>query len=87
MLFLCSCSLLSKEGCFEMMLFCLQVELNQKIGVTLDMDNFTLSFDVDGKYLGFAFTDLPRKRLYPAISAVYGHSEVSLIYYGWPLVG
>lgn len=58
------------------------------IGVALDLDNLTLSFDVDGKYLGIAFSDLPRGQcLYPAISAVYGHSEISLIYYGRPLVG
>ena len=66
----------------------MQVDIKQEIGVTLDMDNLTLSFEVDGRYLGLAFTDLPRgQRLYPAISAVYGHSEVSLIYYGRPLVG
>ena len=65
-----------------------QVEIGQKIGVTLDMDNMTLSFDVDSKYLGIAFTNLPKgQRLYPAVSAVYGHSEVSLLYYGRPLVG
>ena len=64
------------------------MEIGQKIGVTLDMDNLTLSFDVDSKYLGIAFTDLPKGQcLYPAISAVYGHSEVSLIYYGRPLIG
>ena len=64
------------------------MEIGQKIGVILDMDNRTLSFDVDSKYLGIAFSNLPKgKRLYPAVSAVYGHSEISLLYYGRPLVG
>lgn len=72
----------------ETLILCLQVQIGQKIGVTLDMDNLTMSFDVDGKYLGIAFTDLPKGQyLYPAVSAVYGHSEVSLIYHGRPLVG
>ena len=66
----------------------MQVQIGQPIGVTLDMDNRTLSFDVDNKYLGIAFSDLPRGQyLYPAISAVYGHSEISLVYYGRPFVG
>ena len=66
----------------------LQVQIGQMIGVTLDMDSRTLSFDVEGKYLGIAFSDLPEGQcLYPAISAVYGHSEISLIYYGRPFVG
>ena len=52
------------------------------------MDSLSLSFDVDNKYLGIAFSELPKGlRLYPAVSAVYGHSEISLIYYGRPLVG
>lgn len=59
----------------------------QNIGVTLDMTRRTLAFDVDGKYLGIAFCDLPNEPLYPAISAVYGNSEISLIYHGSPVVG
>lgn len=65
----------------------LQVQLKQKIGVTLDMTHRTLAFDINGKYLGVAFTDLPSGPLYPAASAVYGHSEISLVYLGAPLVG
>ncbi len=64
-----------------------QVRIGQKIGVTLDMNSMTLAFDVDGKYYGIAFKDLPRVPLYPAISAVFGNSEISLVYYGAPFIG
>lgn len=77
-----------RSGCYPVTCFQFQVEIGQKIGVTLDMDSLSLSFDVDNKYLGIAFSELPKGlRLYPAVSAVYGHSEISLIYYGRPLVG
>ena len=61
--------------------------MGQTIGVTLDMDEKTLSFDLEGCFLGLAFTHLPPRKLYPAISAVYGNSEISLVYYGAPFVG
>ena len=61
--------------------------MKQKIGVTLDMTNRTLAFDIEGKYLGEAFMNLPSEPLYPAVSAVYGNSEISLVYLGQPLVG
>lgn len=34
------------------------------------------------KYVG-----LPDKRLYPSVSAVYGNTEVSMVYLGPPLDG
>lgn len=56
--------------------------------MTLDMDAGRLDFDVNGKYLGIGFTDLPRDvPLYPSISAVYGNSEITMIYYGRPVIG
>lgn len=55
--------------------------------MTLDMTNRTLAFDLEGSYLGIAFTDLPQCELYSAISTVYGNSEISLVYHGEPLVG
>jgi SPRY domain-containing SOCS box protein 1/4 len=48
--------------------------------VVLDMDEGTLSFMVDGQYLGVAFRGLKGKRLYPIVSAVWGHCEVSIRY-------
>ena len=53
----------------------------------LDMNNRTVAFDVDDSYLGIAFRDLPQCKLYPVVSTVYGHSEISLVYHGAPLVG
>lgn len=67
--------------------FPLQIQLHQRIGVHLDMTHRTLAFDINGKYFGVAFRDLPDGPLYPAISSVYGNSEISLVYLGLPLVG
>lgn len=53
----------------------------------LDMTHRTLAFDINGKYFGVAFRSLPDGPLYPAISSVYGNSEISLVYLGLPLVG
>ena len=35
----------------------------------------------------FFFAGLPDKRLYPSVSAVYGNTEVSMVYLGPPLDG
>lgn len=48
--------------------------------VVLDMDEGTLSFIVDGQYLGVAFRGLKGKKLYPVVSAVWGHCEVTMRY-------
>ena len=37
--------------------------------------------------LFFSIIGLPDKRLYPSISAVYGNTEVSMVYLGPPLDG
>lgn len=50
--------------------------------VVLDMDEGTLSFVVDGKYLGVAFSGLKGRKLYPVISAVWGHCEITMKYIG-----
>lgn len=50
--------------------------------VVLDMDEGTLSFVVDGQYLGVAFRGLKGKKLYPLCSAVWGHCEVTMKYLG-----
>ena len=46
----------------------------------LDMDEGTLSFLVDGQYLGPAFKDLKGKKLHPIVSAVWGHCEITMKY-------
>jgi SPRY domain-containing SOCS box protein 1/4 len=50
--------------------------------VVLDMDEGTLSYVVDGQYLGVAFRGLKGKKLYPIVSAVWGHCEITLKYIG-----
>ena len=52
------------------------------IHACLDMDLGTLSFIVDGQYLGVAFRGLKGKKLYPIVSSVWGRCEVSMIYHG-----
>ena len=53
-----------------------------KFLVVLDMDEGTLSFVVDGQYLGVAFRGLKGKKLYPIVSAVWGHCEITMKYMG-----
>lgn len=53
-----------------------------KFLMVLDMDEGTLSYVVDGKYLGVAFGGMKGKKLYPMVSAVWGHCEVGLKYLG-----
>ena len=50
--------------------------------VVLDMDEGTLGFCVDGQYLGVAYRGLKGKKLYPLVSAVWGHCEITMRYYG-----
>lgn len=50
--------------------------------VVLDMDEGTLAFVVDGQYLGLAFRGLKGKKLYPIVSAVWGHCEITMKYIG-----
>jgi len=50
--------------------------------VILDMDEGTLSFAADGQYLGVAFRGLKGRKLYPIVSAVWGHCEVTMRYIG-----
>lgn len=53
-----------------------------KFLVALDMDEGTLSFIVDQQYLGVAFKGLKGKKLYPVVSAVWGHCEITMRYIG-----
>lgn len=52
------------------------------ISVVLDMDDGSLSFVVDGQYLGVAFRGLKGRKLYPVVSAVWGHCEITMKYIG-----
>jgi SPRY domain-containing SOCS box protein 1/4 len=53
-----------------------------KFLVALDMDEGTLSFIVDQQYLGVAFRGLKGRKLYPIVSAVWGHCEITMKYIG-----
>ncbi|MCL4133990.1 UNVERIFIED_CONTAM: hypothetical protein GTU68_026470 [Idotea baltica] len=53
-----------------------------KFIVVLDMEEGTLSFVVEGMYLGVAFRGLKGKKLHPIVSAVWGHCEITIRYLG-----
>jgi len=46
----------------------------------LDMDRGTLAFQVHHDFLGVAFSGLRGEELFPIVSAVWGHCEVTLTY-------
>lgn len=46
----------------------------------LDMDEGTLSYLADGQFLGVAFRGLKGKKVYPIVSAVWGHCEITMKY-------
>ena len=48
--------------------------------MALDMDAGRLGFMSNGVWLGWAFGDFRGKELYPAVSCVWGHCEVTLKY-------
>ena len=52
------------------------------ITVVLDMDEGTLAFVVEGQYLGVAFRGMKGKTLFPIVSAVWGHCEITMKYIG-----
>ena len=62
-------------------------QVGERIRVILDCENSTLSFERGYEFLGVAFRGLPNIYLYPAVSAVYGNTEVSMVYLGPPLDG
>lgn len=82
----CVCSL---KECYLIWYFligiCLQI--GERIRVILDMDDKTLAFERGFEFLGVAFRGLPKACLYPAVSAVYGNTEVTMVYLGKPLDG
>jgi len=50
--------------------------------VILDMDEGKLSYMDNGQFLGVAFCGLKGKKVFPIISAVWGHCEISMKYIG-----
>lgn len=66
---------------------CVCPQIGERIRVILDMDDKTLAFERGFEFLGVAFRGLPKACLYPAVSAVYGNTEVTMVYLGKPLDG
>lgn len=48
--------------------------------MVLDMDLGTLAFSAKGKYLGVSHAGFKGKAVFPIISSVWGHCEVSMKY-------
>ena len=48
--------------------------------MALDMDAGKLGFIADGQWLGWAFEGLSGKEIFPTVSCVWGHCEVTLKY-------
>jgi len=53
-----------------------------KFLIVLDMEEGTLSFVVEGQFLGVAHRGLRGKKVYPIVSAVWGHCEITMKYLG-----
>ena len=58
------------------------ISLIGTLAVVIDMDEGTLSFVVEGQFLGVAHRGLKGKKVYPIVSAVWGHCEITLKYLG-----
>ncbi|TKR94993.1 hypothetical protein L596_009218 [Steinernema carpocapsae] len=48
----------------------------------LDMDEGYMAFATEDRYLGVAFRGLKGKQLYPIVSSVWGHCEITMRYLG-----
>lgn len=63
-------------------------QVGEKIKVILDLEARCLAFEKNNEFLGVAFRNLPdNKKLFPTVTAVYGNTEVSIVYLGYPLDG
>uniref|UniRef100_A0AC35TNJ6 F-box/SPRY domain-containing protein 1 n=1 Tax=Rhabditophanes sp. KR3021 TaxID=114890 RepID=A0AC35TNJ6_9BILA len=62
-------------------------KIGEKIRMVLDCEKGILYFEKGSEFLGVAFEDIPPLKLFPAISAVYGNTEVTMTYVGPPVVG
>uniref|UniRef100_A0A0N4ZXL5 B30.2/SPRY domain-containing protein n=1 Tax=Parastrongyloides trichosuri TaxID=131310 RepID=A0A0N4ZXL5_PARTI len=54
----------------------------ESIYCILDMDEGYMAYATDDEYLGVAFRNLKGKTLFPIVSAVWGHCEITMKYMG-----
>jgi len=62
-------------------LFAKHEKIPETIYVILDMFQGTLSYMINDVFLGIAHSNLKGRTLYPSVSAVWGHCEVSINYF------
>ncbi|CAB3402951.1 unnamed protein product [Caenorhabditis bovis] len=62
-------------------------EVGEKIRMIIDCDKHVAFFERNSEFLGIAFNHLPPVKLFPAVCAVYGNTEVSMVYMGSPVMG
>lgn len=75
-------------GNFPLLTNAPKYQVGEKIKVILDCESHCLAFEKNNEFLGVAFRNLPtNKKLFPTISAVYGNTEVSMVYIGFPTDG
>uniref|UniRef100_A0A1I7U347 F-box/SPRY domain-containing protein 1 n=1 Tax=Caenorhabditis tropicalis TaxID=1561998 RepID=A0A1I7U347_9PELO len=62
-------------------------EVGEKIRLVIDCDTHVAYFERNSEFLGIAFNHIPPLRLFPAVCAVYGNTEVTMVYVGSPQMG
>lgn len=61
--------------------------MGERIRMVIDCEKHMIYFEKGSEFLGIAFSKLPPLKLFPAMCAVYGNTEVSMVYLGPPLLG
>ncbi|KAI1724189.1 SPRY domain-containing protein [Ditylenchus destructor] len=62
-------------------------QIGERIRMVLDSTHNQIYFEKGNEFFGLAFTQLPPVKLFPACCAVYGNTEVSMVYTGPAIVG
>ncbi|EFO22851.1 F-box/SPRY domain-containing protein 1 [Loa loa] len=62
-------------------------QTGERIRMVVDCEQHSVYFEKGSEFLGIAFSQLPPLKLFPAVCAVYGNTEVSMVYIGPPLLG
>ncbi|GMR42026.1 hypothetical protein PMAYCL1PPCAC_12221, partial [Pristionchus mayeri] len=64
-------------------------QVEERIRMIIDCDSKCVYFErsATSEFLGIAFSSLPPVKLFPAVCAVYGNTEVSMVYLGPATMG